>query len=205
MIGVLDLDIGNLRSVCNAVSECGFEVEVVNAAARFDDLNHLIMPGVGHFGRAVRRLSEEGLAQPLRDFAASGRPMLGLCVGMQLLASAGTEGGWTPSLDLVPGSVMRFDLDESFAVPHVGWNEVVFKREHPLFSGIKAGRDFYFVHSYHFVCNEPDDVLTETDYGSPFASAVGRGNVVGFQFHPEKSQVNGLTLLENFCRWDGMC
>ena len=205
MIGVLDLKAGNLRSVCNAVYECGFDYQVVSSVGQFDDLSHIIIPGVGHFGRVVRHVVENSLFDPLREFAASGRPLLGLCVGMQLLATSGSEGGEIAGLNLVPGTVVRFNIDKNLAVPHVGWNDVVLKRDHPVFVGIRTGRDFYFVHSYHLVCDQPDYAIGVTDYGASFVSAVGRDNIVGFQFHPEKSQLNGLSLIENFCRWDGKC
>lgn len=205
MIGVLDLQIGNLRSVCNAVYEAGFDFEVVVDGSRFSDLTHLILPGVGNFASAAARMVESGLVAAITDFALSGRPILGLCLGMHLLATIGTENGKNPGLGLVPGKVRKFDIAHELAVPHVGWNELVFRDDHPVFDGIKTGHDFYFVHSYHFVCDDEADAFGETDYGGPFTSVVGRGNVLGFQFHPEKSQINGLGLLENFCDWDGAC
>lgn len=205
MIGILDLDIGNLRSVANAVAEGGFDPLTVAGADGLDRATHMIVPGVGHFGAAMARLRERGLVGPLRAFAASGRPLMGLCLGMQLLAALGTEGGETEGLGLVPGAVRRLPDAPGLPVPHVGWNAVSARRAHPVLDGLKPDRDFYFVHSYAFEVEDERDLVAVTDYGRPVAAVVGRGNVVGCQFHPEKSQVNGLRIVENFCRWDGTC
>lgn len=204
-IGILNLDMGNLRSVSNAVYSHGWDFQLVEDAAMLDDATHLIIPGVGAFDRAARRLDERGLREPVRAFAASGRPVLGLCLGMQLLATVGDEGVESEGLDLVPGRVTRLSAELVPSIPHVGWNSMELQREHPVARGIRDGADFYFVHSYAFEPREGPDVLGRTDCGQVFASAVARGNVVGFQFHPEKSQTNGLRLVDNFCAWDGAC
>lgn len=204
-IGILRMPIGNLRSVYNAVYENGFDPILVDKDAEFDDLSHLIVPGVGNFRAVMTHLEEEGLADCIRAFAASGRPVLGICAGMQLFAESGTEGGGTKGLGLVHGQVQRLPEGNGQVLPHVGWSSVKFHFAHPVLEGLKPGRDFYFVHSYALQTDHPEEFLGETEYGTPFVSIVARDNVVGFQFHPEKSQANGLKLIENFCLWDGQC
>jgi glutamine amidotransferase len=205
MIGVLDIDAGNLRSVVNTVDQGGHDVRVIDSGRELDSLSHLIIPGVGHFGAASRHLQQLQLVQPILEFAASGRPLLGLCVGMQLLATEGTEGGSFPGLGLVPGSVVRIPDAPGVRIPHVGWNAVKFHAAHPVFKGVKDERDFYFTHSFHLRADRDEERLATTDYRTPLTAIVGRGNVLGFQFHPEKSQLNGRRLIENFCFWDGRC
>lgn len=204
VIGILQMPMGNLRSAFNAVYENGFDPIVTDGRDAMDDLSHLLIPGVGHFGAVMAHLEADGLADRIRAFAASGRPVLGICAGMQALAERGTEGGETAGLGLVGGTVERLpDADQ--VLPHVGWSTVEFQFEHPVADGIKPGRDFYFVHSYGLSTDHPDEALCISQYGARFTSVVARGNVVGFQFHPEKSQANGLKLIENFCNWDGRC
>lgn len=205
VIGIVDLGIGNLRSVANAVDELGYDVEILNRPAQWDAVSHLILPGVGHFGTAMATVSGERWLEPLRNFAFSGRPLLGICLGMQLLAETGTEGGISSGLGLIPGTVVRLEASDGFPVPHVGWNVLRTLTDHPVFEGLKADRDFYFVHSYQVVCNDQAHCVAVTEYPEPVTAVIARGNIVGFQFHPEKSQVNGLQLLENFCNWDGRC
>jgi glutamine amidotransferase len=204
-IGILNLEMGNLRSVSNAVFSLGWDPELIDAPEALDDVSHLIIPGVGAFHTAMRRMDHKGLREPVRDFAASGRPLLGLCLGMQLLATTGEEGDPAPGLDLIPGHVERLRADLVPAVPHVGWNSMELRNRHPVTEGVRSGVDFYFVHSYRFAPDTDHDVLGATDCGQTFASGVARRNVAGFQFHPEKSQANGLRLIDNFCTWDGRC
>ncbi len=205
MIGILDLGIGNIRSLSNAIRRNGFDVEVAETEGLFQRFTHLIVPGVGHFQAGMGALAARGLQPHIAAFAAAGKPLLGVCVGMQLLATTGTEGGEMAGLGLIAGTVRRLELPPAYRVPHVGWNTLFQKQPHPLFEGVKQARDFYFVHSYALACDRAQDVLGETDYGGPVTVAVGSANVVGFQFHPEKSEANGLKLLENFCAWDGKC
>jgi glutamine amidotransferase len=205
MIGILNLEIGNLRSVSQAVYELGYDISIVNSHKEFNDLTHLIIPGVGHFQTAINNLQQLNLVEAIHDFIALGKPTLGICLGMQLLASLRHEGGAVSGLDLIKGTVSKFEDNYALRVPHVGWNTVSFKRDHPVFKGVKNDRDFYFVHSYHFVCENEVNNYAVTEYGYPFSAIVGEKNLLGFQFHPEKSQKNGLLLLENFCRWDGKC
>lgn len=205
-IGILKMPMGNLRSVYNAVYQNGFDAVFAEKKADFEDLTHLIVPGVGNFRAVMQHLEDEGLAHPIRAFAASGRPLLGICVGMQLLAERGTEGGETPGLGLVHGQIERLpDGDDALVLPHVGWSPVTFRFDHPITDGVKHGRDFYFVHSYALQTSHDEEALGESEYGMRFIAVVAKDNVVGFQFHPEKSQANGLKLLENFCHWDGHC
>jgi imidazole glycerol-phosphate synthase subunit HisH len=191
--------------VSNAIYTLGYDFELVNRAEELPDLTHLIIPGVGAFQRAAQNLTMLGLTEPLRSFAASGRPVLGLCLGMQLLASDSEEGQRSEGLGLIPGSVQILPVDRVESVPHIGWNSLDFRREHPLLNGVRNGVDVYFVHSFHFVPANDEHILATTDCGHRFASAVASDNIFGFQFHPEKSQVNGLRLLENFCSWSGGC
>ncbi len=204
MIGILDIGMGNLRSVQNAVYQNGFDPIVVTDAENFDDLTHLILPGVGNFSAVMPGIECRKLKQPILDFVASGRPLLGTCLGMQLLMSFSEEGGTHAGLGLIAGKVKRLS-GEDLRVPHVGWNILNMTQPHPVFQGIKSGRDFYFVHSYSAICEDEADLFGITEYGGAVTAVVGRANVIGTQFHPEKSQVNGLRLIENFCRWDGIC
>lgn len=205
MIGILDIGMSNLRSVQNAVCQNGFDPVTVNAVANFDDLTHLIIPGVGNFSAAVPEIDSRNLRQPILDFAASGRALLGTCLGMQLMMSVGEEGGIHQGLGLIAGKVTRLKGGDGLRIPHVGWNILNVAQSHPIFQSIKSGRDFYFVHSYAAECDRETDLLATTEYGGAVTAVIGRDNVVGVQFHPEKSQVNGLRLIENFCRWDGKC
>lgn len=205
MIGVLDIGMGNLRSMANAIDQNGFDPLVVREASAFHGLTHLVIPGVGNFGAAMSEITVRNLRQGIRDFADSGRPLLGVCLGMHLLAAQGEEGGQNKGLGFITGTVRRLESGPGLRVPHVGWNVLHVCRDHPVFEGIKADRDFYYVHSFAMVCESDENVLGTTDYGGPITAVVGRGNVLGFQFHPEKSQINGLRLIENFCLWNGQC
>jgi glutamine amidotransferase len=205
VVGIMKMPIGNLQSAWNALCELGFDPLWLDASSDYDCVTHLIAPGVGNFSAVMRHLVDQGLAARIRDFALSGRPTLGICVGMQLLADGSTEGGETQGLGLVHGHVDRMAVGGALRLPHVGWNSVEIRRHHPVFEGLKSGCDFYFVHSYAMKVAETADRLGETTYGPTFDSIVGNRNVVGFQFHPEKSQKNGLLLLGNFCHWDGRC
>lgn len=205
MIGLLKMPIANLQSVWNALYENGCDPILVDERSDFDSLTHLIVPGVGNFCAVMRDLSSRGLSEKIQNFGTSGRPLLGICVGMQILATWGNEGGLTKGLDIVPGNVTKIVEHDEVKLPHVGWNTVNVRRPHPLFEGIKPKRDFYFVHSYCFTPHQESDALGDTTYGREVTCVVGRENVVGVQFHPEKSQINGIKILENFCRWDGQC
>jgi imidazole glycerol-phosphate synthase subunit HisH len=204
-IGVVDVGIGNIGSLKQALYRLGWDVEPVRQPGDFEGLSHVILPGVGAFRAGMEKLSGAELVGPLRAFAATGKPLMGICVGMQLLADSGEEDGHTDGLGLVPGHVRRIEGPTGLRLPHVGWNEAQQIARHPLLQGIRNDVDFYFVNSYRIALVNPGDALAETEYGERFPSIIGKANVVGAQFHPEKSQANGLRILENFCNWDGRC
>lgn len=203
-IGIVDIGLGNLGSLRNAVYGQGCDTVCVSKSDDLQDVTHLLMPGVGAFAAAIHGLKQSGLFDAIKSFAAAGNPIMGICLGMQLLADRGTEGGDVQGLGLIPGRIRQVD-SRGLRLPHVGWNNVQIRQKHPLLTGIRDGVDFYFVHSYRYEADKMGDVLAVTEYGEEFPSIVAKGNIVGAQFHPEKSQVNGLRLLENFCYWDGKC
>jgi glutamine amidotransferase len=204
LIGIVDVGIGNLGSLKSAVYELGLDVRLIETPVELDECDSVILPGVGSFSHGMQAIRKAGLAEPILAYASSGKPVLGICLGMQLLFGTGEEGGECKGLGLIPGTVRRFEDRPSFQIPHVGWNDVSFIHQHALWRGIRPGVDFYFVHSYRVLC-DPQFVIGQTGYGEQFPSVVARKNVVGVQFHPEKSQRNGLRMLENFCAWDGRC
>ena len=205
MIGIVDYGAGNLASVRNAFARLGHDAAVLHEPSRLDEVDRLILPGVGSFKRAMTMLNEGGWAAPLRNFANSGRPFLGVCLGMQLLLDRGHEHGETCGLGLIGGEVTALRPRGGLKVPHVGWNALTPVRSHPLLAGVKPHVDFYFVHSFQCVPSDERDVLTRSDYGGAFVSGVAHQNVAGIQCHPEKSQPMGLKILENFAGWDGRC
>ncbi|MDZ4677672.1 MAG: imidazole glycerol phosphate synthase subunit HisH [Oligoflexia bacterium] len=206
MIAIVDLDMGNLRSVSNAIYSLGFDFEIARGAQKLEDATHLIIPGVGSYTTAMKQVEKFELETAISTFAKSGRPVLGICLGMQILSESGDEGGIMPGLKLVPGKVLKLDESLGLAIPHVGWNNIeLTNSKHPIFDKVKSGVDFYFVHSYQYECANSQDLLATVEYGDKISAIVGKDNVLGFQFHPEKSQANGLRLLENFCDWDGKC
>jgi len=205
MIAILDAHAGNIRSVFNAVYGLGYDVDVVSHLNNGDDYTHLIIPGVGSFYSVMSAVNSSSLRSEIVEFSESGRPTLGICLGMQMFADWGSEGGGSEGLGLIHGKVDSMDCADGLLMPHVGWNTVSFNMRHPCFEGIKDNVDCYFVHSYHFRCVDYKNVYASTDYGAEFSSVVGKGNVVGVQFHPEKSQSNGIKMIDNFCSWDGEC
>src|ERR1043166_5724812 len=172
-IGILKMPMGNLRSVYNALYENGFDPEFVDASSDYDGLTHLVVPGVGNFAAVMRHLTQAGLVERIRAFAGSGRPLLGICAGMQLLALRGTEGGGSAGLGLVDAVGERRPEGDGLVLPHVGWSSVALRRPHPVIDGLKPGRDFYFVHSYAMQTEREDEAIGETSYGIPFVSIVG--------------------------------
>jgi len=204
-VGVIDYGVGNLGSVLQALEELRVAPVLVNRAADMHATDCLILPGVGNFADCARLLDVGGWTTALRDEVQGyKRPLLGVCVGMQLLADSSTEGSGegqsTPGLGLIPGQVRHLtSLGCTLRVPHVGWNSVTRTRpDDRLFAGIPDGTDFYFVQSYAFTTQDSADVLAITDHGVPVTAAVRRGNVWGTQFHPEKSSRAGFRLLRNF-------
>ena len=202
MLLIVDYGMGNVGAIRNMLARIGVpEVKISGDPADCEKANKIILPGVGAFDVAVRNLERQGLRDALVDAAGRRRtPILGICLGMQLLASSSDE-GVLPGLSLIPGRVKRLDatvLGQRLRVPHMGWNDVTITRPHPLLSGFVDGLRFYFVHSYHFVCDEEANSIGVTNYGSPITTVVGRENVAGVQFHPEKSHRYGKKLLANF-------
>lgn len=202
MIGVVDYGVGNLRSVQNALEHIGADVLIIKKVSDFNECTHLVLPGVGAYEAGMDKLQELNFEDIIRKKAKEGVPILGICLGMQMLSTLGYEFQKKEGLDLIPGEVKR--METSLSLPHVGWNNITITKSHPILKGVKSDRDFYFVHSYHFIC-EPENVLAITDYGVSFNSIVAKNNIVGIQFHPEKSQTNGLQIIENFIDWDGRC
>ncbi|EGG31566.1 imidazole glycerol phosphate synthase subunit HisH [Paenibacillus sp. HGF5] len=196
-IAIVDYGMGNLHSVSKAVERLGYQPLVTGEREELLAADGIILPGVGAFGDAMEQLREASLDSVMKEAAESGKPLLGICLGMQLLFSRSEEHGKYEGLDILPGSVVRFAGGE-YKVPHMGWNSLQFKkREHPLFAGLEEGH-VYFVHSYHVLPEVQADLLAVTDYGQPVTAIVGRGSVYGMQFHPEKSGELGMSLLRNF-------
>ncbi len=200
MIAVVDYGMGNLHSVSKAVERLGFDCEVTSDRERLLAAERVILPGVGAFGDAMEQLRGSGLDAVVREAAASGKPLLGICLGMQLLFSRSEEHGDHRGLDLLPGKVVRFQ--GGYKVPHMGWNRLQFLRPSPLLDGLEEGF-VYFVHSYHVVPDDPGDLLAAVDYHQPVSAIVGRRRVFGMQFHPEKSGELGMKLLDHFLRIRG--
>ena len=199
MIAVVDYRMGNLRSVQKGFEAAGVaDTVVTDDPAALKGADAIVVPGVGAFRDAAANLRESGLWELLLERAGAGVPMLGICLGMQLLVSTGLEDGEWPGLGLVPGICDR--LPSGVKIPHIGWNTVSFQKPSPLFDGVEEDSAFYFVHSYKVVPDGPSAVAGVTEYGVPFVSAVQSGNVFGVQFHPEKSSTTGLHVLGNFGR-----
>ncbi len=197
---IVDYGAGNLRSVARAVLEQGYEPLVSSEYPAVTDAEAVILPGVGAAADTMRNLTEGGLVEPLREYIASGRPFLGVCMGQQALLSVSEEGGEHPCLDVIPGRVKRFPASE-LKVPHMGWNRVEQIHKHPVFEGIEDESFFYFVHSYYPAPSDQAFVIGETEYGVRFASVLARDNMVATQFHPEKSGKQGLRFYSNFLRF----
>ena len=198
MIGIVDLGRGNIGSVTNAVASLGGVPAVLDSPSRIDECERVLLPGVGSFFSSMTEMSRLGFDAALRKYAANGGRILGICLGMQLMASFGTENGDIEGIGLIPGRVRKMDVPDDLRLPHVGWNGVERMKDHPLFRGVKTGVDFYFTHSFVFEVENEYHALGKTLYGERFTSAVAAGNVWGVQFHPEKSQKNGLRILRNF-------
>lgn len=195
MIGVIEYGAGNIKSVVNALDALSIEWKVIDNKSKFFNCSHLILPGVGAFGYGVRQLNEKGYIDIIKKHVQEGKMLLGICLGMQLLFDKSYEKGENSGLGLVPGEVKPFKgLVKGMYVPHVGWNDAVKTKE----SDLAIESAYYFVHSYFCAPNKKQDILLETEYGVKFASAVEKQNVIGYQFHPEKSHKSGLELLKRF-------
>lgn len=199
MISIIDYGMGNVRSVQNALDYLGYSNELIQTAAEIKASEKLILPGVGSFTEAMDNLSRLDVVGAIRDAASAGTPFLGICLGMQLLADQGDEGGLREGLGLIGGTAKRLETrDADLKVPHMGFNEVTYTKPSDLFAGIDDASHFYFAHSYVLDCPR-ERVVAIAVHGLPFTAAVQRDNVMGSQFHPEKSQSHGLRFLQNFC------
>ena len=200
MIGLIDYNMGNLCSVTNAFKTLNVPLKMICQPEEVASCDKIILPGVGAFADAMEALNKEGMGEAVQVFAQSGKPLLGICLGMQLLFESSVEFGKTKGLGLIEGEIVKFDttrFSQRLKVPHMGWNTLHVKKETPLFRGMLEDFYLYFVHSFHARCDEKYSV-GETLYGYPFTSAVQKENVFGFQPHPEKSHANGLKILKNF-------
>lgn len=212
MIAIVDYGMGNLRSVQKAFEAVGHRAVVTQASSTIADATHVVLPGVGAFGDCMAHLEQSGLLEPIRKTIESGKPFLGICLGLQVLLTESDEFGYHRGLDVIAGQVRRFHFETSgssssdasralLKIPHMGWNDVEIVRPSPLFQGVKTGAHCYFVHSYYVEPADPHVVASVTDYGGRFVSSIWKDNVVACQFHPEKSQSVGLQLVKNFGAW----
>jgi imidazole glycerol-phosphate synthase subunit HisH len=201
MIAIIDYGMGNLRSVSKAFEAVGHQAVVTRDAHVIGNASRVVLPGVGAFGDCMDNVERYGLAEPIRAAIQSGKPFLGICLGLQLLFTESEEFGVHKGLGIIPGRVRRFEIDPMLKVPHMGWNRVNIQRPCPLFEGITDGDHWYFVHSYFVDPVDRRIAATTTTYGVPFVSSIWRDNVVACQFHPEKSQAVGLQLMKSFGSW----
>jgi glutamine amidotransferase len=197
-IVIIDYGTANLRSVQKAFERLGFGAEISADPQRVAESEKIVLPGVGAFRDGITRLRESGLAGAVCDHVRQGKPFLGICLGLQMLFTTSYEDGEHAGLNLFPGEVVQFPSVPGLKVPHMGWNQLHIRRPAPALQGVPDGSDVYFVHSYFVVPSDPSIVATETDYPTPFASAIWHENVFATQFHPEKSQSVGLAMLKNF-------
>ena len=207
MIAIVDYKAGNLTSVRLALEAIQVQAEITSDPAVVAQAEKVIFPGVGAAGAAMEDVKRFGLDAALKDFYATGRPFLGICVGTQIMLDSSEENGGTPCLGVIPGTVKCFRPTSHYdKIPQIGWNTVHLTRQHPVLEGIEDNSEFYFVHSYYPAPSHPEHRLGETEYAdATFAAILGRENVIATQFHPERSGRIGLKLLENFCQWGGEC
>jgi imidazole glycerol-phosphate synthase subunit HisH len=201
---IVDYDVGNLHSVRHALEKVGAQVVVTRDPQDLRAAERLVLPGVGAFGACMSGLLASDLLHTLsEEVLHNGKPLLGICVGMQILATAGEEDGRHAGLGWIPGRVRRLvpEGGSDVRVPHMGWNDTRVCRSHPVLAGLSTHPTFYFVHSYIFEPSAPEHVIATCDYGQPFASIVAKDNIIATQFHPEKSQADGFAFLEGFLRW----
>lgn len=199
-ITIIDYGMGNLQSIATALEHCNATVTISDDSDGIFCAEKLILPGVGAFADGMQNLCSAGLDRVIHEAVTDRKiPILGICLGMQLLADTGVEGGVIPGLGLVSGDVIKLlPSDPKERIPHVGWNEVNYPISNPLFAQIPGGSDFYFVHSYHFVPKSASNIIGVTPYCDSFVSAINKQHIWGVQFHPEKSSILGLTLINNF-------
>lgn len=204
MVGIIDYGLGNLGSIQNMLKTIGEKSVITSDEKRIEQVDRIILPGVGAFDAGMEQLEQRGLIPVIQNEASNGKPILGICLGMQLLGRKSEEGK-REGLGLIPFDNVRFDfsqvdetLRKQLKIPHMGWDIVEFEQNKPLLQDIKGTQRYYFVHSYHAVCDTKENVLMTCDYGYTFAAAVCKGNIYGVQFHPEKSHDFGMRIFENF-------
>ena len=200
MISIIDYGMGNLRSVQKGFERMGHAAQIVDDPAALAAAERIVLPGVGAFRDAIAELRRRGFVEPIREAAAAKKPILGVCLGLQLFFDVSYEDGQYEGLGLIPGKVVRFDAAHGLKIPHMGWNQIHNRRRPPILEGIDDGTYFYFVHSYYAVPENPEHTAAQTEYPEPFCSIAWRDNIYATQFHPEKSQRDGLKLLDNFAR-----
>jgi glutamine amidotransferase len=201
MIAIIDYGMGNLRSVHKAFETAGHQAVVTRDIRVIADASHVVLPGVGAFGDCMANLERYDLIAPIRAAIQSGKPFLGICLGLQLLFTESEEFGSHKGLGVIPGRVKKFVLDPGLKVPHMGWNDIAILRPAPPFEGVATGSHCYFVHSYYVEPVDAAVIAAKAEYGKSFTAAVWRDNVVACQFHPEKSQRVGLQIIKNFGDW----
>ena len=197
-IAIVDYGMGNLRSVQKAFEKVGHQAIVTSDPAQVAAAAKVVLPGVGAFEEGLAELRRLNLVKPVLDAIDSGKPFLGICLGLQMLFDVGYENGRHEGLGVLRGEVVRFDLPKDYSVPHMGWNQLAIRRPAPILKDIAEGTYCYFVHSYYVAPADAQVIAAETDYGGPFCSVIWRDNVFATQFHPEKSQAEGLKILKNF-------
>jgi len=196
---VIDYNMGNVKSVSKAFDLIGCRVVVSNKEEAIKKADYLILPGVGAYSEGMKNLKKFGLVEILNEEVVKNKKLiLGICLGMQLMAKQSEEFGKHQGLGWFDAEVRKFRLSTEYKIPHVGWNNINFSKDCPLFNGLKEDPVFYFVHGYHMICNNPDVIMATCDYGGDFTAAIQKGNIFATQFHPEKSQTVGLKLLKNF-------
>jgi glutamine amidotransferase len=198
MIAIIDYQMGNLRSVQKAFERVGHAAAITADPRTLERADRLVLPGVGAFGDAIAELRRRDLVEPIRAAIDAGKPMLGICLGLQLLFDVSYEDGEHEGLGVLAGEVRRFEIPSEYKVPHMGWNSVTFRRRAPIFAGVEKDAHFYFVHSYYVVPEVESIVDGEAAYPKPFCATIWRDNLFATQFHPEKSQSAGLQVLKNF-------
>jgi glutamine amidotransferase len=197
MIAVVDYGMGNLRSVQKAVEKVGFDSVLVDSPEGLEGVEKVVLPGVGAFRDAMQGLRDRGLIDPILRHISEEKPFLGICLGLHVLFTESEEDGPCKGLGVIPGKVVKF-RGNGLRIPHMGWNQVFFKKDVPITKGIPQDSYMYFVHSYYVCPDDPDEIAAVTEYGGEFPSAICKGNIFATQFHPEKSQANGLALIKNF-------
>ena len=198
MIAIIDYGMGNLRSVQKGFERVGFEAVVTSDPCQVAEADKVVLPGVGAFEDAMTELRSRDMIDVILDTVAAEKPMLGICLGLQLLFDRSYENGEHQGLGIIPGEVVKFELPHEYSVPHMGWNQIQPRHDPVLTEGLKPGTYVYFVHSYYVVPTDESVIATETEYGVTFCSMIRRGNLFATQFHPEKSQAKGLLMLKNF-------